>query len=164
MVADTIAVSIFPNVPAVVLALINPLARVAIVVLLTASGAPAHGTGGINHQDGSGLRVGGDGVFLGGDFQIYVEEVLGAGLSEGALDLDCPVVRIVLRTVRLVIGGAASIDDLICTPINGEGRDLHQAQAHDQGHEQAQCPLADGLAPGDSLAGIVFACHDSFPP
>ena len=164
MVADTIAVSIFPNVPAVVLALINPLARVAIVVLLTASGAPAHGTGGINHQDGSGLRVSGDGIVAGGDFQIYVEEVLGAGLSEGALDLDCPVVRIVLRTVRLVIGGAASIDDLICTPIDGKCRDLHQAQAHDQGHEQAQCPLADGLAPGDSLAGIVFACHDSFPP
>ena len=56
---------------------------------------------------------------------------------------------------RVLLGGASGI--------HGECRDLHQAQAHYQGHEQAQCPLADGLAPGDSLARIVL-CHDSFPP
>ena len=167
VIADAIAIFIHPFSSPVTVAFVNPFITgrtMILAVLLTAGGTVAHGTGGINDQDGSGIRVSNDRLVLGGDFQIYVEEVLGAGLSEGALDLDCPVVRIALRTVRLVIGGAASIDDLICTPIDGKCRDLHQAQAHDQGHEQAQCPLADGLAPGDSLAGIVFACHDSFPP
>ena len=170
IIADVIAVCIRPIASRLGVALIYPLiaGRAMILTFLStlfaANGAVAHGAGGINDQDCGGLRVGGDGIVLGGDFQIHVEKVLRASLSKGTRKLDRPIVLRTLRTVCLVVDGVARVRDLLrLVSLHGECRDLHQAQAHYQGHEQAQCPLADGLAPGGSLAGIVI-CHDSFPP
>ena len=170
IIADVIAVCIRPIASRLGVALVDPLiaGRAMILAFLStlfaANGAVAHGAGGINDQDCGGLRVGGDGIVLGGDFQIHVEKVLRASLSKGTRKLDRPIVLRTLRTVCLVVDGVARVRDLLrLVSLRGECRDLHQAQAHYQGHEQAQCPLADGLAPGGSLARIVI-CHDSFPP
>ena len=115
-----------------------------------------HAVGAIHHQDDVG-RVIGDGGLLGlldGDAEVDIELVV--RLVRGRL-LDGDQARVVAHLSALLDNTV--IRDLL----HGERRDLHQAQAHYQGHEQAQCPLADGLAPGDSLARIVL-CHDSFPP
>ena len=166
VIATAIIVLIFPSSISLV-ALIDPFAGNAIMLVLalgTATSAEAHGTRSIDHQDSHSLRVGGDSLVASGDFQVYVEKVLRASLSKGTRKLDRPIVLRTLRTVCLVVDGVARVRDLLrLVSLHGECRDLHQAQAHYQGHEQAQCPLADGLAPGGSLAGIVI-CHDSFPP
>ena len=115
-----------------------------------------HAVGAIHHQDDVG-RVIGDGGLLGlldGDAEVDIELVV--RLVRGRL-LDGDQARVVAHLCALLDNTV--IRDLL----HGKCRDLHQAQAHYQGHEQAQCPLADGLAPGDSLARIVI-CHDSFPP
>lgn len=143
------------------------------LALLTTNCTIAHGARGINDQDSHSLRVGGNRVVLGGDLQVHIQQVLRAGLLQGALDLDDPVPglaaagsRLQFHAVLVIVGNAASFHDLGLIRgrvVFGKCRDLHQAQAHYQGHEQAQCPLGRRLAPGGSLAGIVI-CHDSFPP
>ena len=138
-----------------------------LVILLahvrTANRAESHGTRGINDQ--LHRRVTGFHLLCGLHRQGDVKRVhagLPNGLAEGeALTLGRAGFDLVAAGIKparhdLILAGLGLI--------YGKCRDLHQAQAHDQGHEQAQCPLADRLAPGDSLAGIVFACHDSFPP
>ena len=146
-----------------------------LVILLahvrTANRAESHGTRGINDQ--LHRRVTGFHLLCGLHRQGDVKRVhagLLDGLAEGealvlvtgraGFDLVAAGIKPAVHNL-LFKGGSGRLSH---TAIDGEGRDLHQAQAHDQGHEQAQCPLADRLAPGDSLAGIVFACHDSFPP
>ena len=121
------------------------------------TGVVFHAVGAIHHQDDVGGVIGDGGLLglLNGDAEVDIELV--ARLVRGRL-LDGDQARVVAHLCALLD------NTVILDLLRGEGRDLHQAQAHDQGHEQAQCPLADGLAPGDSLAGIVFACHDSFPP
>ena len=89
-----------------------------------------------------------------GDVEVVGPHV-GLFHSLGNLDRSVVTAATFVDHFRVLLGGASGI--------HGKRRDLHQAQAHYQGHEQAQCPLADGLAPGDSLARIVL-CHDSFPP
>ena len=179
IIADVISVFVRPIASRLGVALIYPLiaGRTMILAfplaLLTTNCTIAHGARGINDQDSHSLRVGGNRVVLGGDLQVHIQQVLLAGLLQGALDLDDPVPglaaagsRLQFHAVLVIVGNAASFHDLGLIRgrvVFGECRDLHQAQAHYQGHEQAQCPLADGLAPGGSLAGIVI-CHDSFPP
>ena len=146
---------------------------VSVIFAFPTGRAVCHGAGGVDDQNCGSLRVGGNRVVLGGDLQVHIQQVLRAGLLQGALDLDDPVPglaaagsRLQFHAVLVIVGNAASFHDLGLIRgrvVFGKCRDLHQAQAHYQGHEQAQCPLADGLSPGGSLAGIVI-CHDSFPP
>ena len=146
---------------------------VSVIFAFPTGRAVCHGAGGVDDQNCGSLRVGRNRVVLGGDLQVHIQQVLLAGLLQGALDLDDPVPglaaagsRLQFHAVLVIVGNAASFHDLGLIRgrvVFGKCRDLHQAQAHYQGHEQAQCPLADGLAPGGSLAGIVI-CHDSFPP
>ncbi|MDY4965398.1 MAG: hypothetical protein SO100_03455 [Dysosmobacter sp.] len=140
------------------------LARVFLTMaLFSTDRAEIHRARGINDQlhrrvtGGDGLG----GLHRQGDVKGVLTGLLN-GLAEGeALAIGHAGVG------RTAIGSKPPRHDLILKGslafVHGECRDLHQAQAHYQGHEQAQCPLADGLAPGDSLARIVL-CHDSFPP
>ena len=157
-------------------ALILHLAHVnRILFVLAADGAVGHGAGGIDDQDGGGLRVGGVDLVTGGDFHVHVEVVLMAGGGEGAGELDGPVpILLHFLASRIVVDGAASIGDLLVglgrdgiirrVGLPGEGCDLHQAQAHDQGHQQRQQPTGgQGAARGHPLAGFVIS-HVSVPP